>query len=62
MESKLRALSPLAVLERGYALVRDEEGRVVRSVAQLNPQMRVTTRVADGDFTGTVEQVTKREG
>ena len=62
MESKLRALSPLAVLERGYALVQDEDGRVVRSVAQLSPKMRVRTRVADGEFSGTVEQVTKREG
>jgi len=54
-DARLRALSPLAVLERGYALVIDEQGGVVRSAAQLTAGDRVTTRLAVGAFTSRVE-------
>lgn len=54
-DARLRALSPLAVLERGYALVIAEKGGVVRSAAQLNAGDRVTTRLAVGAFTSRVE-------
>jgi exodeoxyribonuclease VII large subunit len=35
--SNLEALSPFAVLERGYALVTDESGRNLSSAASLKP-------------------------
>jgi len=35
---QLQSLSPLAVLQRGYALVQDESGAVVRSVDKLAAQ------------------------
>ena len=54
-DARLRALSPLAVLDRGYALVLTENGSLVRSAAQVAPGDRVTTRVADGAFTSRVE-------
>lgn len=54
-DARLRTLSPLAVLERGYALVIDEQGGVVRSAAQLTAGDRVTTRLAAGAFTSRVE-------
>lgn len=53
---RLKALSPLAVLERGYALVQNERGEVVRSAAQLSAGDRVTTRLHDGAFTSRVEE------
>ena len=56
LEARLRALSPLAVLERGYALVLGDAGQVVRSAAQVAPGDRVTTRLADGTFTSRVEE------
>jgi exodeoxyribonuclease VII large subunit len=34
-QGALTALSPLATLERGYSIVRDTEGRIVRNAAQL---------------------------
>ncbi len=44
------ALSPLAVLGRGYALVTEDgpEGRIVRDAASLTPGARVHLRVARG--------------
>jgi exodeoxyribonuclease VII large subunit len=53
--ARLRTLSPLAVLERGYALVIDEQGGVVRSVTQLTAGNRVMTRLAEGAFISRVE-------
>jgi exodeoxyribonuclease VII large subunit len=49
MKRRLEALSPLAVLARGYAVVtRKDDGRVVSRVAQASDEMKV--RVSDGEF------------
>jgi exodeoxyribonuclease VII large subunit len=49
MTRRLEALSPLAVLARGYAVVtRKEDGSVVSRVAQTRPGQPVTIRVSDG--------------
>jgi exodeoxyribonuclease VII large subunit len=56
LDARLRALSPLAVLERGYALVLNEQGGVVRSAAELATGDRVKTRLAAGAFTSRVEE------
>jgi exodeoxyribonuclease VII large subunit len=59
---KLDALSPLATLDRGYALVRrSEDGRVVRSCALAPPGTRVETLVADGVLACRVEACRPRE-
>ena len=55
LDARLHSLSPLAVLQRGYALVLDAEGTLVRSAASLAPGDRVTTRLSDGAFTSRVE-------
>jgi exodeoxyribonuclease VII large subunit len=48
-QKRLEALSPLAVLGRGYAVVtRKKDGSVVSRVAQASGEMRV--RVSDGEF------------
>jgi exodeoxyribonuclease VII large subunit len=54
--ARLRALSPLATLERGYAIVR-HEGAVVRSAARLAAGDAVDVKLAEGGFTGTVGEV-----
>ena len=49
MQRRLEALSPLAVLSRGYAVVtRKDDGSVVSRVAQASDVMNV--RVSDGEF------------
>src|SRR5438034_7491109 len=45
---RLDALSPLKILERGYALARDAEGRVLKRVAQLTPGLAFRLPVTDG--------------
>lgn len=45
----LDALSPLKVLQRGYAVARDEGGGVMKRVAQFAPGMRFHLTVSDGD-------------
>lgn len=54
-DARLNSLSPLAVLDRGYALVLGEDGGLIRSASQLREGERVVTRVADGAFTSRVE-------
>ena len=48
--ARLDALSPLRVLERGYAVARDESGAVLRRVAQFAPGMGFRLRVHDGEI------------
>jgi len=56
LRGRLHALSPLAVLGRGYAVVRDQEtGMVLRSVLLTAPGQHVTIQLADGALTATVE-------
>ena len=50
LDARLHTLSPLAVLERGYALVIDVAGGVVRSTSQVAVGDKVTTRLSDGAF------------
>ena len=57
MEGRLRPLSPLATLERGYSVVRQRASReVVRSVRQAPAGQALTVRVADGEFPARAEE------
>jgi exodeoxyribonuclease VII large subunit len=49
-ERALQGLSPLAVLGRGYALVRTDDGQLVRSPQQVQAGMGLEVQVADGRF------------
>lgn len=52
----LDALSPLRVLERGYAIALHEAtGRAVRLVAEVKAGDAIRVRVSDGEFGATVE-------
>jgi exodeoxyribonuclease VII large subunit len=46
--ARVRGLSPLATLRRGYAVVQDADGHVVTSVAGLVPDTPLQVRVHDG--------------
>ncbi|MGP9538897.1 exodeoxyribonuclease VII large subunit [Brachybacterium sp. AOP43-C2-M15] len=47
---QVRSLSPLATLERGYAVVQDEDGTIVRSPEQSAVGQALSVRVAGGRF------------
>lgn len=52
--AKLNGLSPLGTLGRGYSLTKDDSGRVVRSVSQVNSGDIINVTVADGEFSARV--------
>lgn len=51
----LHALSPLQVLQRGYAMPVGGDGRVLKRRAEFVPGMPFTLRVSDGDVAARVE-------
>ena len=55
--ARIRALSPLATLRRGYAVLSDAEGQALSSVATLEPGHRLHIRVADGRIGATATTV-----
>ena len=61
LEAHLNSLSPLAVLDRGYALVLDAKGVLVRSTRQVAQGDSVITRLSDGAFRSRVEEIGNRE-
>ncbi|GLK62082.1 exodeoxyribonuclease 7 large subunit [Azotobacter vinelandii] len=44
----LQAVSPLATLGRGYAILLDERGRAIRAAVQAHPGQRLHARLAEG--------------
>jgi exodeoxyribonuclease VII large subunit len=51
----LEAVSPLATLRRGYAIVRKEDGALVKSTLQVESGAYLDIQVADGEFRATAE-------
>ena len=48
VEAELRALGPHNILERGYAMVRGTDGRVISSAANIKPKDNLELTFADG--------------
>ena len=59
LAQKLDAVSPLAVLSRGYGLVSREDGRVISSVDGLLVGEKINIRVKDGSIGAAVTRVSK---
>ena len=59
--SRLNDLSPLAVIGRGFALARNEEGKIVASIADAPVGSRLSVRVGDGTLTADVVGATHDE-
>lgn len=57
LAAKLDALSPLKVLTRGYAMVQDASGEVIRSVKQTATGDCVEISLRDGTFSAAVTQI-----
>lgn len=54
LSSRLLALNPLAVLERGFAVVSRLDGSLVRSASQVKSGDDIQVQVADGKFAAEV--------
>ena len=61
LSAQLEALSPLAILERGYALVFDSNGILINNAEQVRPGDSVRTRLAHGEFTADVKRIDKEK-
>ena len=57
LEARLRGLSPMAILDRGYALVFDAEGELVKDAARLAPGESVSVRLSKGVVDAEVKRV-----
>lgn len=57
LRSRVRALSPLATLQRGYALALGPAGEVLRSVGDVAADDVIGVRLADGSVRATVTDV-----
>ena len=55
--TRLEALSPLAVLSRGYAIAYSADGRVIRSAAETAPGQPVRVRLGQGSLEAEVKKV-----
>jgi exodeoxyribonuclease VII large subunit len=56
MGRALGALSPLAILERGYALVFDSSGQLIKDAAQVKAGEEIAARVARGEIRAVVKK------
>lgn len=56
LAARLEAISPLRVLERGYAIVQDEEGRVIRQAAEAAAGEQIQIRLWRGRLRARVEE------
>ena len=59
LSGRLNALSPLATLERGFAVARDASGRTLSSVADFASGAPFSLRVRDGEVEATTRAVTR---
>ncbi|MEN8172208.1 MAG: exodeoxyribonuclease VII large subunit [Chloroflexota bacterium] len=60
LESRLNALNPLAVLQRGYAIISRLDDGVISKVGQVEDGDALSVRVSDGDFDVEVKKQSKK--
>jgi len=60
LAARLDALSPLAVLGRGYAIAHAADGRVLRSAREVAPGDALTVRLGEGEVDATATRVRER--
>ncbi|MEV0648870.1 exodeoxyribonuclease VII large subunit [Phytomonospora sp. NPDC050363] len=56
VRARLRALSPQATLDRGYAIVQQADGSVLRAAAEANAGDVLRVRLAEGEIHATVKE------
>jgi exodeoxyribonuclease VII large subunit len=62
LSRELGALSPLGVLQRGYALVYDERGALIKQVEDVRKGQNITTRLRSGRLRSRVNEIEREPG
>ena len=57
LAAKLEALSPVSILERGYALVFDANGDLIKDASHLSVGERISARLAKGTIAAEVKEI-----
>jgi exodeoxyribonuclease VII large subunit len=60
LRAQLNLLAPQRTLERGYAIVQDEQGRILRDTADLVQDQAIDVRLAQGQVRIEITKVTQR--
>ncbi len=56
LAGRLEALSPMAILDRGYALVFDASGKLLKDAAKVSAGDEISARLARGEIRATVKK------
>ncbi|HEY9664791.1 MAG TPA: exodeoxyribonuclease VII large subunit, partial [Allocoleopsis sp.] len=62
LQQKLASLDPKAVLQRGYAVARQNDGTVARSASKLQPGETLTVQLAEGQIKVVVAEIFGNQG
>jgi len=54
LASDLKGYDPVVLMRRGWSITHDADGRVIKSVKQMEKGANITTRLADGSINSTV--------
>ena len=57
LRHKMEALSPLAVLERGYSIVTDKNGKTLKTIDQVKTGDNISIKLSDGRILADVQEV-----
>ena len=57
IEARVNALDPASLLRRGWSLTRGDDGQLIRSVHDVEVATSITTHLADGTLTSTIESL-----
>ncbi len=55
IQTLLKALSPEAILSRGFSITTTADGKILYSVEDATPQAKIVTKLRDGSITSVVE-------
>ncbi len=61
LSARLDALSPLATLQRGYAIAVNEQGAAIRTIGSVEVGQKIEVRVADGRIGAAVEKLRRKD-
>ena len=59
---RLRALDPMAVLQRGYSAIKDTDGKIIGCAASLNVGQQVTVVMSDGEADAQIISTREKKG